>query len=176
MIRAAGHSTVPEVRRNKTAIESIGLSDIVSVETSVLVQSWKKWRGWNAMPPYSAWADSNLGPYVAYASVAKVVDGGSDYHFEFIGSAHVHAYGVDHSGRRVGEIIRMSPHFGRQLKASYDLVRISGNPHAFQGSIGPEYSDTRFTWFETAYLPLRENGTVSHILNAAMYKLRAVAA
>jgi hypothetical protein len=176
MIRAADHSAVPETRRNKTAVEAVSLADIVSVETSVLVQSWKKWRGWNAMPPYSAWLDANLGPYTAYASVARVVDGGRDYLFEFIGGAHIHAYGVDHRGRTVSEIVEMAPQFGRQLKASYDLVRISGNPHAFQGSIGPEHPYTRFTWFETAYLPLRENGTVSHILNAAMYKLRREAA
>ncbi len=176
MFRAGDHSAVHETRRDKTAIEAISLADVVSVEASVLVQSWKKWRGWNAMPPYSAWRDANLGPYAAHASIARVVDGGQDYEFEFIGHAHVHAYGVDHGGRRISEILELAPQFGRQLKASYDLVRISGHAHAFQGSIGPEHPYARFVWFETAYLPLRENGTVSHILNAATYKLRYNAA
>lgn len=163
---------VSEVRRNKTAIEAISLADIVSSEVNVLVQSWKKWRGWNAMPLYSAWADAHLGPYRAYASIAEVIGGGADYRFQFIGGAHVQAYGVDHCGRRVSEIAEFAPQFGRQLKASYDLVCISGHAHAFQGAIGPEHAQSRFVWFETAYLPLREDGQVSHILNAALYKLR----
>jgi len=176
MLRVIHHSSLPGTPRGKTAVEAIGLADIASVEACVLVQSWKKWRGWHAMPPYSAWADSNLGPYIAYASVARVLDGGSDYELEFIGRAHIQAYGVNHQGKLVSEIAQLSPQFGRQLKASYDLVRISGNPHAFHGSIGPEHPSARFTWFETAYLPLREGATVSHILNAAMYKLRDIAA
>ena len=63
--------------------------------------------------------------------------------------------------------------FGKQLKASYDLVRISGRPHAFHGTIGSDTAPSRFAWFETVYLPFSENGVVSHILNAAMYQLRA---
>ena len=38
----------------------------------------------------------------------------------------------------------LSPRFGRQLKASYDLVCISGRPHAFQGAIGSDHSQARF--------------------------------
>jgi hypothetical protein len=73
---------------------------------------------------------------------------------------------------RVSDISRLSPRFGRQLKASYDLVRISCHPHAFQGSVGTDDSDARFVWFETAYLPFGEKGAVDRILNAAVYRLR----
>jgi hypothetical protein len=160
----------------KASVSAVGLADIMCAETSALVQIWKKWRGWHAMPPYRAWIEGDLGNYLDHASMARVVDGGQDYEFEFIGDAHVRAYGANHHGQRVSDIARLSPRFGKQLKASYDLVRISGHPHAFQGAIGPEDSSARFVWFETAYLPFGSAGSVDCILNAAVYQLRAAAA
>jgi hypothetical protein len=160
--------TTPE----KTAVEAVGIADLVCAPTASLVQAWKKWRGWSALAPYRAWAEARLGGEIEHASMARVLAGGQDYEFEFIGDAHVRAYGVDHSGRRVSDIARLSPRFGRQLKASYDLVRISAHPHAFQGTIGAEDSAARFVWFETAYLPIGERGSVDYVLNAAVYRLR----
>ncbi len=156
----------------KTSVSTIGLPDIACAETRALVRAWKKWRGWHVMPPYSAWADADLGPYLAYASVARIAEDGRDYEFEFIGDAHVRAYGADHRGKYVSDIVHLSPRFGRQLKASYDLVRISGRPHAFQGTVGADYPRARFVWFETAYLPLAGPDGVGYVLNAAVYRLR----
>jgi hypothetical protein len=160
--------TVPE----RTAVEAVGIADLICAETSALVQAWKKWRGWSAIAPYRAWTEARLGAEIAHASMARVLGGGQDYEFEFIGDAHVRAYGVDHSGRRVSDISRLSPRFGRQLKASYDLVRISAHPHAFQGTIGAEHAGAGFVWFETAYLPIGDHGSVDYVLNAAVYRLR----
>ncbi len=155
----------------KTSVSAVSLADIRCAETNALVQAWKKWRGWHAMPAYRAWIEADLGRHLEHASMARVVDGGLDYEFEFIGDAHVRAYGINNQGRRVSDIARLSPRFGKQLKASYDLVRISGHPHAFQGAIGAEDSSARFIWFETAYLPFGAPGSVDCILNAAVYRL-----
>lgn len=160
--------TVPE----RTSVEAVGIADLICAETAALVQAWKKWRGWSALAPYRAWTEARLGTEIAHASMARVLGGGQDYEFEFIGDAHVRAYGVDHSGRRVSDISRLSPRFGRQLKASYDLVRISAHPHAFQGTIGAEHAGAGFVWFETAYLPIGDRGSVDYVLNAAVYRLR----
>jgi len=175
MLKNFHHTPQPEPIQ-KTSVSAIGLADIMCAETSALVQAWKKWRGWHAMPSYRAWIESDLGRNVEHASIARVVDGGHDYEFEFIGDAHVRAYGTNHLGQRVSDVARLSPRFGKQLKASYDLVRISGHPHAFQGAIGAEDSSARFVWFETAYLPFGASGSVDCILNAAVYQLRAAAA
>ncbi|HTT97065.1 MAG TPA: hypothetical protein VMF58_03380 [Rhizomicrobium sp.] len=160
----------------KTTVSAIGIADVMCAETSALVQAWKKWRGWHAMPSYRTWLEGDLGDHLEHASMARVIDGGHDYEFEFIGDAHVRAYGNNHQGQRVSDIARLSPRFGKQLKASYDLVRISGHPHAFQGAIGTDDAATRFVWFETAYLPFGSAGSVDCILNAAVYQLRAMAA
>jgi len=160
----------------QTAVAAVGLADIVSAETQMIVQAWKKWRGWHGMPDTTAIDEADLGGHIENASIARVIDGGRDYEFEYIGAAHIRAYGANHQGSRVSDICRLSPRFGKQLKASYDLVRISGHPHAFQGTVGPENADARFVWFETAYLPLGGQGQVDCILNAAVYHLRSDAA
>lgn len=159
-----------------TVVASVGLADIVSVETQAIVQAWKRWRGWYGMPNSSVLAETDLGGYAEHASVARVIDGGRDYEFEYIGAAHVRAYGANHQGSRVSDVCHLSPRFGKQLKASYDLVRISGHPHAFQGTLGDDNADARFVWFETAYLPFGGQGVVDCILNAAVYHLRSDAA
>lgn len=170
MLRAV--DTSYPAQQDRSSVASIGLSEIACSETETLVLAWRKWRGWHAMPPHGAWVDARLGPFRANASVARVIEGGGDYEFEFIGDEHVRAYGVNHQGRRVSDIAKASPRFAKQLKASYDLVRISGRPHAFQGTVGAEHAGARFVWFETVYLPLSLNGILGYILNAATYRLR----
>jgi hypothetical protein len=156
----------------KTSVSAIGFLDLDCTETLALVQAWKTWKGWQALPPYGAWQTARLGRHNDFASIARVIDDGADYEIEYIGHAHIRAYGVNHEGKRVSELAELSPRFGRQLRASYDLVRISGHPHAFQGTIGNDHGDARFVWFETVYLPFGERGSVSHILNAAVYGMR----
>lgn len=172
MLRSLDHDNSQSSFQQSTSVSAIGLADIACEATLALVHAWKKWRGWHAMPSYRSWIDADLGPHHEHASMARVIDGGHDYEFEFIGDAHVRAYGMNHQGKRVSDIARLSPRFGKQLKASYDLVRISGHPHAFQGAIGDTDSSARFVWFETAYLPFGASGSVDCILNAAVYRLR----
>jgi hypothetical protein len=175
MLRALVQDSPQSALQQAPSVSAIGLADIACEATQALVHAWKKWRGWHAMPSYRSWLEGNLGPHQEHASMARVIDGGRDYEFDFIGDAHLRAYGVNHQGRRVSDIARLSPRFGKQLKASYDLVRISGHPHAFQGSIGDADSSARFVWFETAYLPFGAPGQVDCILNAAVYRLREAA-
>ncbi|HWA03477.1 MAG TPA: hypothetical protein VG819_08110 [Rhizomicrobium sp.] len=176
MLKIVGQQTVYAAPQEKTSVSAIGIADVMCPETNEVVQAWKKWRGWHAMPGYRSWLEADIGRNFEHTSMARVVDGGSDYEFEYIGDSHVRAYGTDHRGRRVSDIAQLSPRFGRQLKASYDLVRVSGHPHAFQGLVGQENSDARFVWFETVYLPMGSAGVVDHILNAAVYQLRDIAA
>ncbi|MEI9933224.1 MAG: hypothetical protein WDM89_22500 [Rhizomicrobium sp.] len=154
MLRSPDQDNSPSALQSPT-VSAIGLADIACEATQALVQAWKKWRGWHAMPGYRSWVEGDLGPHQEHASMARVIDGGRDYEFEFIGDAHVRAYGINHQGRRVSDIARLSPRFGKQLKASYDLVRISGHPHAFQGAIGTADSSARFVLVRNRLSTLR---------------------
>ncbi|MGD0142561.1 MAG: hypothetical protein ABSC92_05345 [Rhizomicrobium sp.] len=155
----------------KTSVEAIALGDIESPEVLTIVAAWQKWRGLHAMPARERLTLRDIGGAAAHISLALVLDEGEDYEFRVIGDAHVQAYGTSYQNKTVRDVVAASPRFGKQLKASYDLVRTTGRPYAFRGLIGRDAPDATFAWFETCYLPFGE-GSVDHILNAAVYAPR----
>jgi hypothetical protein len=158
----------------KSSVEVISLSDIESQIVYTVVAAWRKWRGLHAMPPREKLALRDLGPAASHVSLARVIDEGEDYEFRIIGDAHVRAYGTSYQNKRLSDVMRVSPRFGKQLKASYDLVRTSGHPFAVRGLIGQDVPDAGFAWFETCYLPLGTGG-VDHVINVAVYTPRSEA-
>ena len=170
MLNPDGGVRVSGARPPRAAVETITVADLECPETKSLVESWSRLRGWRAMPRPTDWLLGSAVSFSAHASLARVLDGGLDYQFEFIGEAHVRAYGPREIRSRVSELARSSPRFGRQLKASYDLVRVSGRPCAFRGVIVAEGTQARSRWFEVAYLPLGDHETVECIVNAAVYR------
>jgi hypothetical protein len=155
----------------KTSVEAIALADIESPEVAMIAAAWQKWRGLHAVPARETLSLRDLGRAATHVSLARVVGEGEDYEFRIIGDAHVRAYGTSYQNRFVSDVIAASPRFGKQLKASYDLVRTTGRAYAFRGLIGRDAPDTAFAWFETCYLPFGVDG-VDHILNAAVYAPR----
>ena len=159
---------VPATAPEKSSVEAIALADVESAEVATVVAAWNKWRGLHAMPVRDRLIPRDLGRAAAHISLARVVDDGEDYEFRIIGDAHVQAYGTSYQNKSVRDVIAASPRFGKQLKASYDLVRTTGRAYAFRGLIGRDAPDTVFVWFETCYLPFGGDD-VDHILNAAVY-------
>jgi hypothetical protein len=158
-------------RHVRSSVEPIALGDIESSEVALVVRAWQKWRGFHAMPARSKIDPRDLGAALRNVSLVAVVNEGDDYDFRVIGDAHVEAYGRNFTGRSMRDVIGTSPKFGRLLKASFDLVRSTGRPYAFRGTMGYDAPDANFAWFETCYLPFGEAGMpVSFIVNAASYR------
>jgi hypothetical protein len=156
----------------KTSVEAIALADIESIEVATIVAAWHKWRGLHTMPTRERILPREFGRAASHTSLARVVGEGEDYEFRIIGDAHVRAYGTSYQNKFVSDVIAASPRFGKQLKASYDLVRTTGRAYAFRGLIGRDTPDAGFSWFETCYLPFGADSVVDHILNAAVYAPR----
>ena len=157
------YSTAPQPV--SPAIETIGMQDIESTPLLTVVAAWRKWRGLHAMPRREQIALRDLGMATRHISLVRVIDDGEDYEFRIIGDAHVQAYGTSFQNKQVSDVIDAEPRFGKQLKASYDLVRITKRPYALRGTLG---SLAQFSWFETCYLPFGTDD-VDHIVNAAVY-------
>ncbi|MBI3676234.1 MAG: hypothetical protein HY243_06415 [Proteobacteria bacterium] len=152
------------------SVEAISLADLESFEVRSMVAAWQAMCGSRLIPPREALSLRELKSIVANISLARVLDGGEDYEFRIVGDAHVQAYGVSYQGKRLSDVARDSPHFARQLKASYELIRTSRAPRAFRGSIARHVPDARFVWFETAYFPFgASDDIVDHIVNVAVY-------
>jgi hypothetical protein len=163
---------VPERAPEKTSVEPIALADIESPEVATIVAAWNKWRGMHAMPAREKLSLRDFGRAASHISLARALNEGEDYEFRIIGDAHVRAYGTSYQNKSLKDVIIASPRFGKQLKASYDLVRNTGRAYSFRGLIGRDAPDAAFAWFETCYLPFEINGIVDHILNAAVYAPR----
>lgn len=163
-------------RRDKSSVEPIAMSDLESPEVRAIEHAWQKWRGFHAMPPRESLVPRDLGRYMMNVSLVRVLDDGEDYEFRIIGDAHLRAYGSTFMGKYMRDVIAIAPRFGRLLKASFDLVRTTGRPYAFHGVVGYDAPDTRFSSFETCYLPFGAGqNAVTDILNAASYSLRGQA-
>jgi hypothetical protein len=154
-----------------SSVDVIAPADAESTAVRHVVQVWRKWCGFSAMPARAKLSPRDLGRTLSNISLARVI-AGSDYEFAIIGDKHVQAYGHSYQGRRLSEVIAAAPRFGRQLQASYDYVRMTGRPLGFRGMIGHDVPDARFEWFETMYLPLGSQAEgVDHVLNVATYSL-----
>jgi hypothetical protein len=170
--------TTPVVERTselraQSSVEPIALSDVESAEVHSVVTVWQKWRGMHAIPSHDRLDLRDFGRYLENVSIMQVEDNGADYAFLAIGAAHVRAYGTNFTGQHMRHVMATAPKFGKLLKASYDLVRSTGRPYAFRGVVGSDVTESRFSAFETCYLPVGSSPTsVSHILNAASYDLK----
>ena len=170
--------TTPVVERTaewraQSSVEPIALSDVESLEVHSIIAVWHKWRGLHAIPAHDRMDLRDFGQSLENVSIVQVEDNGADYAFVAIGAAHVRAYGTNFTGRHLRHVAAVSPKFGKLLKATYDLVRTTGRPYAFRGIVGADAVESRFSAFETCYLPLGSNASsVSHILNAASYDLK----
>lgn len=158
-------------RPGKPSIEVIALGDIECPEVLATVAAWRKWRGLHATPPREKLVLRDLGIAAAHISLTRVLDNGEDYEFVLIGEAHAQAYGTSYQHKNLSDVLHDAPRIGKQLKASYDFVRISRQPFTVRGQIGYDATDTGFAWFETCYLPFG-SGDVDHILNTAVYGSR----
>ena len=160
-------------RRDRSSVEPIAMSDLESPEVRAIEHAWQRWRGFHAMPAREGLIPRDLGRFMTNVSLVQVLDDGEDYEFRIIGDAHLRAYGSNFMGKYMRDVIAIAPRFGRLLKASFDLVRTTGRPYAFHGVVGYDAPDTRFSSFETCYLPFGAGqNAVTHILNAASYSLR----
>lgn len=159
------HFSGPVPRTMTPAVETIDVQDVEAGALQAVVAAWQKWRGRHAMPSREKIAMRDLGVATRHISLVRVVDDGDDYEFRIIGDAHVQAYGTSFQNRLLSELAAEAPRFAKQLKASFDLVRITRKPCAFRGSLG---SAAKFSWFETCYLPFG-GSDVDYIVNAAVY-------
>jgi hypothetical protein len=170
--------TTPVVERTsewraQSSIEPIALADVESTEVHSTIAVWHKWRGLHAIPSHDRLDLRDFGRYLENVSIIQAEDNGAEYAFLAIGAAHVRAYGSNFTGQYLRHVIAIAPKFGKLLKASCDLVRTTGRPYAFRGIVGSNVAESRFSSFETCYLPVGSSATsVSHILNAASYAIK----
>ncbi len=141
---------------------------IDAAESGIIRQAttyWNTLRGNRSFPDREQVTMRGLGRLARYAILVRVIDGGSDYEYRFVGNVPVSAVGADFQGKRmsdpeVGEVMRAN--YRREL---YDRVVHTGQPWVFKSRLVDDLGLKLPVRSETAYLPLgREDGAVDHLL------------
>jgi hypothetical protein len=157
----------------QSSVAPVALDDIQSERVRVVYQAWERWRGGRTMPTRNEIMLRELGNAAANISLVRALPQENDYEFRVIGDAHIQAYGLNYQGKRMSDVLKFSPRYGKLLKSTYDMICAVRRPYAFRGTIGLDAPDINFVWFETCYLPLGPSpDEVDYVLNAACYQPR----
>jgi hypothetical protein len=125
---------------------------------------WQSLCGENPFPSRAALTLRGMARFVAHAVIVRVVDGGADYEYRFVGDAQISAFKVPLKGIRVSQVIALLPELGAAVRIAYDRVLSAAAPFVIRGAVPMVIPDRNSSYHETAMLPLGENGIVDHIL------------
>jgi len=144
-----------------------------SISVSQAVRYWMNLKGERRYPSRQDIALRDMTPFLRNVVLIRVVDEGADFEYRIAGDAHVQAHGLNFQGMRVSQVEMLAPERGKKTRATYEYVRLLGEPFAVRGWVGRDAPDSKFCYYETAFLPLGSDGEVDHILVVTAYAPRA---
>jgi hypothetical protein len=135
---------------------------------------WRGLRGARRFPARDEISPRAMIAFLRNIALVRVIDGGADYEYRIAGDAHIAAFGAAFQGVRLSKIEAAAPDYGRVTRATYEHVRNTAEPLCIRGWVGQDAPDSRFTYHESAFLPLgpREE-YVDHLLIVSAYIPRA---
>ncbi len=126
------------------------------------------WRSLCGQRRFPARADMTLRGAAAilpYSVIVKVIDGGDDFEYRFVGEAQRQAFKASFKGLRVSQIEAAVPQLGSVLRAAYERVVVPGTPFIIRGRVDHALTDAQMLFHETAFLPLgASDAAVDHLL------------
>lgn len=138
------------------------------------VAYWDDLRAGRRFPARSQVTLRGLGRLAKNAALVRVIDGGADYEFRFVGHEPTAAIGINLQGRRMSEPqveSVMSANFRRRL---YDHVVRTAMPWLFKSRMVNHIGLRLPVCSETAFLPLgAEEHTVDHLLGFTVFCSKA---
>ena len=154
--------------------EIVAVNQLEAAPVQSAMARWQALKGATRFPPSP---DGVLAVVPGNAILVRVMDEGNDYEYRSVGAALVAGFGEDFSGRRLSDIIAVTPRFGIGLRMLYEMVRSSGEPLCYRGWVGADMPGALFVYYESAVLPFGQDETrdetkVDHILVVSMLVLR----
>lgn len=134
------------------------------------IEYWRGLRGSRPFPDRSQVTLRGLGRLAKHTVLVRVIDGGADYEFRFVGSEPVAAVGENFQGRRMSEPdvdLVMHANYRRLL---YDEVVRTKQPWLFKCRLVDHVSLNLPVSSETAFLPLGcTDDIVDHLLGFTVF-------
>ncbi|HEY1836799.1 MAG: PAS domain-containing protein [Rhizomicrobium sp.] len=167
---ATSHVDAPET----SSIEIVSPEALHSEAVRAAVAYWNALRANRPYPRRDELLPAAMAKFLRHIVLVRVLGGGADYEYRVVGDAHVQAQGYNFRHMRLKEIEALRVDFA--TRATYEHVRITALPFAVRGWIGRYESRSRFSYHETAFLPLGAGGVVDHLLIVSTYVPRGVRA
>jgi hypothetical protein len=167
-------SLEPQKAPDISSVYVVSLDDLDNAVVRTGAAYWRALKAGRQLPARSQLRPRDMIGILRNIVLLKVVDSGKDYEYRITGDAHVQAYGLPFQDMRLSQITAVAPDFGRMMHGLYEHVRATGDPFAVRGWVGREIPDARFVYYESAFLPLAEDGeTIDHILVVSIYVPKA---
>jgi hypothetical protein len=154
-----------------TSIEIVAADELDSGPVSMGVRYWNELKGERAFPSRNDLVPAKMAKFLRNIVLVRVIDAGADYEYRVVGDAHVQAHGYNFRHMRLKDIEAKRLDFS--TRPTYEHVRVTGVPFAVRGWIGRYVPNSRYSYHETAFLPLGENGVVDHLLIVSTYVPRS---
>jgi hypothetical protein len=155
-----------------TSFEPVALEDLQNPLVRQAVTYWRSLCGSRRYPEHRDLDPRTLSPFHRHMILLKVVDGGADFEYRFVGEIQRTAYTKPVSGKRMSETLAGSP-FGPAIFSGYQYIQKSGITYALRGWAGKDYKAANFAYFESVTLPLGpDDATVDHLIVFSAYAPR----
>jgi hypothetical protein len=127
------------------------------------IEYWRSLRGERRFPARDELTLRGLAKFLRFTLIVRVIDGGADYEFVYVGDAQTEAFQSYFKGLRVTQIEATAPEFGRVFRGVYDIIRMNAAPFVVRGRTNDESAAPETRYHESAFLPLGVRD-VDHIL------------
>ena len=169
------HAMEPKRAPDQSSVHVVSLDDLEHAVVRTGANYWRMLRGERRLPARADLAPREMRGILKNIVLLKTIDGGKDFEYRITGDAQVQAFGFHFRNMRISHITAASPDFGKTMHGLYEHVRATAEPFAVRGWVGREVADARFVYYESAFLPLGDDGvTVDHILIVSIYVPKAL--
>ena len=165
---------IPPEGPETSSVFVIGLGDLEDPAVKLGAEHWQRLKGDRRFPARDELTPRDMAPFLRNIALVRVIDGGRDYEYRIAGDAHVEAHGATFQGTCLSDLEARAPRYGRLTRATYEHVRVTAEPYCLRGWVGRDVPDSRFVYYESAFLTLGANGdAVDHLMIVSAYMPRS---
>jgi hypothetical protein len=137
-----------------TTYEWVTLAELQTTPVRDGAAYWNRLRGERPFPSRAEVTARDLAPLLPYVALIKVLDGGTDFENRIVGDVMVRAFNMPLQNRRLSEISKEAPEFGRVCWAPFRRVLETREPTAWRSHTGNDNTWVVISDAEVALLPL----------------------
>lgn len=155
-----------------TSFEPVPLEDLKNPLVRRAVAYWRLRCGERRFPARDDLDPRDLAKFQRHMILIKVIDGGADFEYRYVGDVQRQAYAKPVAGKRMSETM-VGSSYGPSIFAGYQYIQKAGIAFALRGWAGKDYTSANFAYFESVALPLGpDDTTVDHMLVFSAYAPR----